>query len=291
MESVGVVVIDIVFKPALIVSLSVLLWTWLMNIFVCLLTDSSPVRPTFHYRPSSLSFALLNSLPQLTRQYRVPWWSCVRAEEDNIAARLIAVSRTISAAVVSHVFHWLGPSSSASAGHHIHLFREYLPMNDQGLVSIDWVVPSWPPPTARPTSRWHARPNCANGSHSIVLVVPGRFAADSSGSLMPLCRKLMSKGHRPVIFNQRGCRGTPLSTARLPPFGDSSDLRQVLQHLKSQQPLDVDVVAIGMCTGASLIVSYLGEYGSSALIRAAVAISPIWDLETSYQQLNWFVHS
>ncbi|GFN85849.1 abhydrolase domain-containing protein 15 [Plakobranchus ocellatus] len=79
-----------------------------------------------------------------------------------------------------------------------------------------------------------------------------------------------------VVFNRRGHGGSVLTTPKLQSFGDPSDLRQVIKYIRlrwSKSPL----AAVAYGTGCGLLMSYLGEFGSSALLTACTCISPCWD--------------
>lgn len=53
------------------------------------------------------------------------------------------------------------------------------------------------------------------------------------------------------------------------------DLRQVVQYLRYLYPHS-PLALVGFSRSASLLISYLGEFGSSSLVQAAVAVSPFW---------------
>lgn len=66
-----------------------------------------------------------------------------------------------------------------------------------------------------------------------------------------------------------------------PPTCD--DLRQVVQYLRFLHP-HAPLALVGFSHSASLLISYLGEFGSSSLVQAAMAVSPVWRT----QQQDWW---
>lgn len=67
---------------------------------------------------------------------------------------------------------------------------------------------------------------------------------------------------------------------------DPSDLRQVIEYLNAKYPHH-PLALMGFSHAASLVISYLGEYGSSAGIAAGIAVSPIWEAQYSPLLSTW----
>jgi len=158
----------------------------------------------------------------------------------------------------------------------MHFLREFFVLKDGGLVSLDW---------ARSQFGRRQRVNYSGVSCCwIVVIIPGRWICDSKISLVPTCQALIEQQHYPLIWNQRGRAGTPLTASGLP--ADASDLRQVIEYLNSKYP-HVPLALMGFSHAASLVISYLGEYGSSAGIAAGIAVSPIWEAQHSAPLSTW----
>lgn len=137
--------------------------------------------------------------------------------------------------------------------------REYLQMRDRGVVALDWAV----------HVSIHKRKRC-----TILLVLPGVTA--NAISVSTLCNLAAHKGYRPVVFNQRGCGNSVLTTPKLLSQGDPTDLRQVVKYIHGRYPKAlITIIAYG--TGNSLLLSYLGEFGSSANICVGACISACFD--------------
>lgn len=88
-------------------------------------------------------------------------------------------------------------------------------------------------------------------------------------------------GYLPAVFNRRSHNGTPLTTLKLQQFGDPADLREVVRYIRHQQPSG-RLYAVSEGTGSGLLLSYLGECGSSSYMTAAVCLSPVFRCQ------SWF---
>lgn len=144
--------------------------------------------------------------------------------------------------------------------------REYLQTKDKGVVALDWVR----------HLHTHKRKQC-----TILLVIPG--LTGSAVSVSKLCSVASKKGFRPVVFNQRGFGNSVLTTAKILSVGDPNDLRQVVKYIYGLYPKPL-ITMLGYGTGCSLVLSYLGEYGSSANLHAAACISPCFDITERFSK-------
>ncbi|XP_052802331.1 protein ABHD15-like [Mya arenaria] len=137
--------------------------------------------------------------------------------------------------------------------------REYLQMRDKGVVALDWVlhVPV------------HKKKRC-----TVLIVLPGLTAY--ALHVANLCSLAAHKGYKPVVFNQRGFGNTVLTTPKILSNGDPHDLRQVVKFIQGRYPKAL-ITMVGVGTGCSLLLSYLGEFGSSANICAGACLSACFD--------------
>ncbi|ESO84671.1 hypothetical protein LOTGIDRAFT_131783 [Lottia gigantea] len=142
--------------------------------------------------------------------------------------------------------------------------REYLQMRDKGIVALDWVMSAQPKIKKRST---------------ILLIIPSITAdALSAGAL---CHSANQRGFKTVVFNRRGHGGSVLTTPKLQSPGDPSDLRQVVKYIKLKYPKS-KIAAVAYGTGCGLLISYLGEFGSSSLVAVGVCISPCYDVSERF---------
>ena len=142
--------------------------------------------------------------------------------------------------------------------------REYLQMKDKGVVALDWVV----------QVATHKRKKC-----TVLVVLPGSTACALSVS--KLCSLAAHKGYRTAVFNPRGFGNSVLTTPKILSPGDPTDLRQVIKYIHGRYPKAlITMAAYG--TGCSLLLSYLGEFGSSANICAGVCVSACFDVTEKF---------
>ncbi|XP_064461187.1 protein ABHD15-like [Ornithodoros turicata] len=145
-------------------------------------------------------------------------------------------------------------------------FRTHLQLRDRGLVALDW-----------------AAGPCEAAPDDLILLVLPDLGRDSC-SVADTCRAALSRGLRPVVLALRGHGGCPLTTPRLQPYGDPSDLRQVVRYLRVQYGA---ISAVGFGAGADLLLSYLGDTGSSSGLVAAVAVSPLYEPDKLLNDSPW----
>lgn len=137
--------------------------------------------------------------------------------------------------------------------------REYLQMKDRGVVALDWVV----------HVSIHKRKRC-----TVMLVIPG--FSGSALSVSKICGLAAHKGYRPVVYNARGFGNSVLTTPKILSYGDPTDLRQVVKYIHGRYPKAL-ITMVGYGTGCSILLSYLGEYGSSANVCAGACVSACFD--------------
>ncbi|XP_036694220.1 protein ABHD15 isoform X1 [Balaenoptera musculus] len=144
------------------------------------------------------------------------------------------------------------------------LAREYLQLADDGLVALDWVV--------GPCARGRRVTN-AGGLPAVLLVIPNAWGR-LTRNVLGLCLLALERGYYPVIFHRRGHHGCPLVSPRLQPFGDPSDLKEAITYIRFRHPA-APLFAVSEGSGSALLLSYLGECGSSSYMTGAACISPV----------------
>ena len=110
---------------------------------------------------------------------------------------------------------------------------------------------------------------------TIFLVIPG--LTGSVSSVARVCDYAAKKGFQPLVFNRRGHGNSFLTTPRLQCYGDPGDLRQVIKYIRGKYPKALITLA-SYGSGCDLLLSYLGEFGSSAYVCAGVCVSPCFDM-------------
>ncbi|TMS14630.1 protein ABHD15 isoform X1 [Larimichthys crocea] len=159
--------------------------------------------------------------------------------------------------------------------------RDHLLLRDGGVVAVDWAVETRPGEAAG-RKRWEGRKEHQSGGKAlgcftttppVLLIIPQSWGG-MTAHLRVLCHQAMRQGFYVVVFHARGTGGCPLTTARLTEFGDPADLEQTVAYVHSRHPSSA-LVAVSEGSGSGILLSYLGESGSSSYLTAAAAISPV----------------
>ncbi|XP_006006164.1 protein ABHD15 [Latimeria chalumnae] len=173
---------------------------------------------------------------------------------------------------------WLGVLWPPGDG--LHFSRDLLQLSDEGLVALDWALGA---------GSHRRRRSSSNSSNPVLLIIGNSFGRITS-NMFKLCELALSHGYHPVIYNRRGQNGCPLNTLKLQPFGDPSDLREAIRYIRYQHPM-ARLYTVSESTGAGLLLSYLGECGSSSYVTAAACISPIFRYQDWFEMgPPWFYH-
>ncbi|XP_051793205.1 protein ABHD15 [Acanthochromis polyacanthus] len=172
--------------------------------------------------------------------------------------------------------------SSLLCGQHgetLQFTRDHLLLRDGGIVALDWAVGTRLGEARR---RWEGRKEQQSGGKSlgcftltppVLLLIPQSWGG-MTPHLKALSHQAMLQGFYVVVFHPRGTASCPLTTARLTEFGDPADLEQAVSYVHSRHPSSV-LVAVSEGSGSGILLSYLGECGSSTRLTAAAAISPV----------------
>ncbi|KAK2847157.1 hypothetical protein Q5P01_010156 [Channa striata] len=152
----------------------------------------------------------------------------------------------------------------------VQFVRDNLQLSDDGLVALDWALPSYQ----------KRRRTSSHSTSPVLLIIPNSFGRITR-SVLKLCETALSHGYLPAVFNRRSHNGCPLTTVKLQQFGDPADLREAVRYIRYRQPAG-RLYAVSESTGSGLLLSYLGECGSSSYVTAAVCLSPVFRCQ------NWF---
>ncbi|CAL8361449.1 unnamed protein product [Merluccius merluccius] len=180
----------------------------------------------------------------------------------------------------------------------VHFVRDHLQLGDEGLVSLDWAMA--PPGTSQSQQsqsqhqyQYHhqyqhhhqhhkqRRRTSSNSTSPVLLIIPNSFGRITR-NVLKLCEAALAHGYLPVVFNRRSHNGTPLTTLKLQQFGDPADLREAVRYIRYRQPAG-RLYAAGESTGSGLLLSYLGECGSSSYVTAAVCLSPVFRCQSWFE--------
>ncbi|XP_020818999.1 protein ABHD15 [Phascolarctos cinereus] len=184
----------------------------------------------------------------------------LRTFRKSVALSEPAHSSWLSGPHVQTFYHFMLP-----AGQGLQLARENLQLADNGLVALDWVVGPWAPSPQVVTNAYSSPP--------VLLVIPNSWGR-LTRNVVQLCLLALEKGYYPVIFHRRGHQGSPLLNTQLQTFGDPSDLKEAVTYIRFRQPA-APLFLVSEGSGSALLLSYLGECGSSSYATGAACISPV----------------
>lgn len=154
--------------------------------------------------------------------------------------------------------------------------RDHVLIQDGGIVALDWAV-SLNDQNAQDKREHYPgerAPGCQTSTPPILILIPNALGKITR-NVLSLCRVALQQGLYPVVFHRRGLGGCPLTTPRYQEFGDPSDLVQAVLYIQSRHPSSV-LFAVSEGSGSGLLLSYLGERGSSSYLVAAACISPVF---------------
>lgn len=120
-----------------------------------------------------------------------------------------------------------------------------------------------------------------------VLLLHGLEGSRRSAYAREVVHGAMQRGWRAVVMEFRSCGGVLNRALRTYHSGETSDLRHVLAWLVARWPSST-WAAIGFSLGANVLLKALGEDDAAlpAALRAAVAVSPPFDLGVCSQQCD-----
>ncbi|XP_018586034.2 protein ABHD15 [Scleropages formosus] len=154
--------------------------------------------------------------------------------------------------------------------------RDHLQMQDGGVVALDWAVGlerELGPSLRKDSMGGENVLGCHSSCPPVLILVPNSWGRVTP-HLLRLCVLALCQGFYPVVFHRRGQGGCPLVTPRFQEFGDPSDLVQAIDYIRFRHPKSV-LVAVSEGSGSGVLLSYLGECGSSSYLTAAACLSPV----------------
>ncbi|XP_041437615.1 protein ABHD15-like [Xenopus laevis] len=217
--------------------------------------ESHPGGTQLIYKPSALANWLLRDLQRQSLLQSTDWWMRKWPHIQTIIQNLLPADKILE------------------------LARDHLQLADGGIVALDWVV------GPRGISGTRRGTNTA-GSPPLLFIIPNPFGKLTKNTEQ-FCLRALEKGFYPVIFNRRGQNGCPLVTVKLQAFGEPADLKEAVSYVRFRHPSSL-LFLISEGLGSGLLLSYLGECGSSSYITAASCISPVFRCQEWFETgLPW----
>ncbi|MCP8717403.1 MAG: alpha/beta fold hydrolase [Asgard group archaeon] len=187
----------------------------------------------------------------------------------------------------------------------IYYGRELFTYKDNGICSLDWVIPKPKNPEqfkrlqkeTMPEGFPRLHPRCRyfdkeelsqlheenlENTKPVVAILHG-LAGGSHESLIRNFAEQINKNTKDwdvVVINSRGCARTKITNGKLFTAGSTDDIREVLQTFKQRWPKR-PIYLVGFSFGAALTSNFLAEEGEKEnptnLVKAACTICCPWD--------------
>mmetsp|Transcript_58716 Transcript_58716/g.108312 ORF Transcript_58716/g.108312 Transcript_58716/m.108312 type:complete len:393 (-) Transcript_58716:60-1238(-) len=106
----------------------------------------------------------------------------------------------------------------------------------------------------------------------IILILPGLNNDSTTTFIQGTMKHLRSEGFSTVALNYRGCCGLELTSPRFGCADSWNDFDEVVDHIDATNK-GASILGLGFSMGAGLLMRYLGEKGSAAKLRGAVAVA------------------
>lgn len=123
---------------------------------------------------------------------------------------------------------------------------------------------------------------------TVVLLIHGLEGSAQSSYVKGMVNAVNNHGWDGVVLNFRGCSGEDNKFFGSYHSGQTSDVRQVVEHLKTAHDYD-RIFLVSYSLGANVMLKYLGECGQENNITASVAVSVPCNLKDCAIQLEkWY---
>lgn len=204
-------------------------------------------RPVLHYPSSPLNDALMGGLQRLHRAYWPTFY----------------VTHEIAQAAIGS-FVRFDPHIKADP-----LFeRDVRTMADGEQIALDWL-----------------HPHESNDETPIVFTCHGLGGHTDELNMQYLALAVRDGGFRFAIFNRRGCAlDMKLTRDFLYLWGSTSDMREILAHIKRRYPR-APILGVGFSAGSNLLTKYLGETGAESLIDVGLSVANAYNVRACSEYL------
>lgn len=128
-------------------------------------------------------------------------------------------------------------------------------------------------------------PAAVPGSRGIVCLFHGLGGSIQSAYATAAFNVLEKAGFQVAFLHFRGCSGEPNRLAKAYHSGATDDIRYFIKLAAHRSP-GKPIHAVGFSLGANALLKYLGEEGSSCLLKSAIAVAPPLVLQEGANKLN-----
>ncbi|XP_050268866.1 embryogenesis-associated protein EMB8-like [Quercus robur] len=153
----------------------------------------------------------------------------------------------------------------------VKLRRECIRTKDNGTVALDWVS----------GDDRHLPPDSP-----LLILLPGLAGGSENTYVRHMLVRARTKGWRVVVFNNRGCSNSPVTTPQLFSASFTGDMREVVAHVATSYP-KANLYAVGWSMGANILVRYLGEESHTCPLSGAVSLCNPFNLVNSGEDFRY----
>lgn len=171
---------------------------------------------------------------------------------------------------------------------------DFIQTIDSALIALEWLFLT---ETELPFHHLHTEDKSENEKSSnkfsttnspiILLVIPDDLSPNSTSNYSHLFHSTLNCPNIEAVcmYKHRMSSDVPIthhnlvaskSSSLILEKGNCNDLRQAIEFIKFKYPNTL-ITAVAYSSGCNLLLSYLGEFGSSSYITASVCISPWFD--------------
>lgn len=126
----------------------------------------------------------------------------------------------------------------------VYFKREYLIMEDSGVVSIDWVISE--------ESRGKKSIN------KLMIMVHGLTGGSETTYMREISKDYAARGYKVAIVHNRGISDTPIVTPLVYHAAFTGDIKDSIRYIRNKYP-NVPCYALGVSMGANLLTKLFGE--------------------------------
>ena len=157
----------------------------------------------------------------------------------------------------------------------LNMDREAVPMNDGGIVMLDWHFSAKRSPKAIEKVPY-------------VLILHGLMGGSNNSYVQDLVAELSFRGYSSVVMIFRGCSKTPLKNPHVYSASYTGDLSHCINHIRERIP-NAALFGIGFSLGANVLTNYVAETGPDCPLVGMISIANPFDfLQVSYHNMsNW----
>ena len=146
------------------------------------------------------------------------------------------------------------------------LRRERLELADGDFIDLDWS-------------------DAGEQTKRVLVVFHGLEGSSGSSYVRRLIKRCVEHGVSVVVHHHRSCSGENNRLARSYHSGETGDMQQTLEHIKSLCP-DAHIDAVGYSLGGNALAKYLGEHQDVSLVDRAVIVSAPLQLSACAKRLE-----